>query len=244
MSLSRKVALGAALLALATVLYLVQVAAFGTPRSTLFYLVQDLAFLPISVLVLTLIVSGVLRQRERQALLHKLNMIIGAFYSEVGNDLIRRITAFDPRAHELLAGLASGDPAAAEWREAARALLGACGPVDARLGDLVALRDLLAAKRAFLLVLLQDPNLLEHETFSELIWAVLHLTEELMARQDPAHLGEADLDHISGDLQRAYRLLALEWLAYLTHLRIEYPYLYSLAARLNPFDPRAAAAIA
>jgi hypothetical protein len=243
-SLSRKVALGAGLLAASAVLYLLQVAAFGAPRSTLFYLVQDLAFLPISVLVLTLIVSGVLRERERQAMLHKLNMIIGAFYSEVGNDLIRRITAFDPRAAELLDGLAGGDPAAAERREAARAVLGAGGPVDARLGDLVALRDLLAAKRAFLLVLLQDPNLLEHETFSELTWAVLHLTEELMARPDPAHLGEADLDHISGDLQRAYRLLALEWLAYLTHLRSEYPYLYSLAARLNPFDPQASAVIA
>jgi hypothetical protein len=241
--LSRKVALGAGLLALSGALYLLQYAAFGNARSTLFYLLQDLAFLPISVLVLTLIVSGVLKQRERQILLHKLNMIIGAFYSEVGNGLIRALTVFDPDVGALRACLALEQQAGAPRGSEARDRLGSCAPVDARAGDLVALRDLLAAKRAFLLVLLENPNLLEHETFSELIWAVLHLTEELTARNDPAHLAEPDLDHISGDMQRAYQLLAHEWVGYMEHLRSEYPYLYSLATRLDPFDPQASAAI-
>lgn len=34
-------------------------------------------------------------------------------------------------------------------------------------------------------------------------------------------------------------LLALQWLDYLEHLKIQYPYLFSLAARKNPFDPDA-----
>jgi hypothetical protein len=238
---SLKVALGVGLLASSALLYLAQYLAFGDARSTLFYLVQDLAFLPISVLVLTLIVSGVLEQRERETLLHKLNMIIGAFYSEVGNDLIRRITSFDPdaddvREHLTLAGEVTALAQARDRLEASR-------PVDVRRGDLTTLRDFLAAKRQFMLVLLENPNLLEHETFSELLWAVLHLAEELTARPDLACLSEPDLNHISGDLQRAYRLLTVEWVGYMAHLRGEYPYLYSLASRLNPYDPRASAAI-
>jgi hypothetical protein len=239
---SLKVALGVGLLASSVLLYLMQYLAFGDARSTLFYLVQDLAFLPISVLVLTFIVSGVLEQRERQTLLHKLNMIIGAFYSEVGNDLIRRITAFDPDEDEVRDQLSLMSDSTALSQ--ARDRLEGNRPVESRRGDLTALRDFLAVKREFMLVLLENPNLLEHETFSELIWAVLHLTEELTARADPSHLSDADLDHLSGDLQRAYRLLTIEWIGYMTHLRVEYPYLYSLAARMNPFDPEASAAIA
>lgn len=34
-------------------------------------------------------------------------------------------------------------------------------------------------------------------------------------------------------------LLAGEWLAYMGHLRESYPYLFSLAARTNPFDRNA-----
>lgn len=238
---SRKAALGVALLVLATALYAVQYAAFDDPRSTLFYLLQDLAFLPISVLVLTLIVNGVLERRERRALLHKLNMVIGAFSSETGNELIRRLTRFDARAGELRDCPGPGEPGDAS--PPVRSQLASCASVDARRGDLTGLRDYLAGKRQFMLVLLENPSLLEHETFSELIWAVLHLAEELDARSDLTRLGEADLDHLSGDLQRAYRLLTAEWFGYMAHLRREYPYLYSLALRLDPFDPQAAAEV-
>jgi len=42
-----------------------------------------------------------------------------------------------------------------------------------------------------------------------------------------------------GDVRRAYGLLASEWLSYMKHLRDNYPYLFSLAMRTNPFDPQA-----
>ena len=34
-------------------------------------------------------------------------------------------------------------------------------------------------------------------------------------------------------------ILIKEWLVYLQHLKREYPYLFSLAVRTNPFDPGA-----
>ena len=40
-------------------------------------------------------------------------------------------------------------------------------------------------------------------------------------------------------MKRAYVLLIREWLDYMSHLRTDYPYLYSLAVRTNPFDPEA-----
>jgi hypothetical protein len=41
------------------------------------------------------------------------------------------------------------------------------------------------------------------------------------------------------DIKRAYSLLITEWLAYMEHLRQDYPFLFSLAMRTNPFDPSA-----
>jgi len=38
-------------------------------------------------------------------------------------------------------------------------------------------------------------------------------------------------------------LLVREWLAHVEHLQREYPYLFSLAVRTNPFAPRAAAEV-
>ena len=71
--------------------------------------------------------------------------------------------------------------------------------------------------------------------FTDLLWAVTHLTEELSHRKDLKTLPNADYEHLSGDIKRAYIMLITEWLAYMKHLKESYPYLFSLAVRTNPF---------
>ena len=112
--------------------------------------------------------------------------------------------------------------------------------IELKAGDLEALRDSLLKKREFLLRLLENPNLLEHDSFSSLLLAVFHLTEELAQRTDLSRLTAPDRHHLAGDVQRGYVLLIKEWLAYMSHLKTSYPYLFSLALRTNPFDPFAA----
>jgi hypothetical protein len=111
--------------------------------------------------------------------------------------------------------------------------------IESHKGNLEDLRSYLLQKRGFLLTLLENPNLLEHESFTELLWAVFHLTEELANRANVKQLSNADYEHISNDIKRAYIVLISEWLKYMKHLRDEYPYLFSLAVRTNPFDPNA-----
>ena len=108
--------------------------------------------------------------------------------------------------------------------------------LDIKKGDIGKLKSLLIAKRGFLLNLLENPNLLEHEKFTNLLWAVFHLTEELSARNELINIPESDAEHLANDIKRAYRLLLLQWLAYMQHLKNDYPYLFSLAMRTNPFD--------
>ena len=52
-----------------------------------------------------------------------------------------------------------------------------------------------------------------------------------------------DRIHITGDVKRVFTLLVHEWLEYLRHLQLQYPYLFSLAVRTNPLDPDAHAEV-
>jgi hypothetical protein len=82
----------------------------------------------------------------------------------------------------------------------------------------------LIQKRQFLLALLENPNLLEHERFTDLLWATFHLTEELEVRESLSGLPEADIKHVAVDIQRVYCHLIVEWLFYVEHLKANYPF--------------------
>ena len=45
--------------------------------------------------MVTVIIDQVLRIREKRALLKKMNMVIGAFNSEVGTTLLKSLSSFD-----------------------------------------------------------------------------------------------------------------------------------------------------
>jgi len=105
--------------------------------------------------------------------------------------------------------------------------------------ELSAIRQHLLSHREFLLRFLENPNLLEHDTFTDCLWAVFHLLDELAHRTDFQRLPDSDLQHLANDMERAYKLIVIEWLAYMRHLMKAYPYLFSLALRTNPFDPSA-----
>lgn len=231
---------GASLIALSALVYIVQIAIFKTPRDTFFYIFQDLAFVPISVLMVTVIIDQVLRIREKKAMLKKLNMVIGAFNSEVGTHLLKSLSSFDAdyekTRQRLVITFKWSDQ---DFNSIRKSLQAYDFVMDSRNGDLEELRIFLVGKRNFLLGLLENPNLLEHETFTDLLWAVFHLTEELESRTDIRQLPESDLKHLSGDIKRAYGLLISEWLSYMKHLKNDYPYLFSLAVRTNPFNPEA-----
>ncbi len=72
--------------------------------------------------------------------------------------------------------------------------------------------------------------------FTDLLWAVYHLIEELEKREDFKKIPETDYKHLIKDIVRAYNVLIYEWMACMNHLRINYPYLFSIAMRTNPFD--------
>ncbi|NQT90141.1 MAG: hypothetical protein HQ558_02700, partial [Candidatus Omnitrophica bacterium] len=171
---------------------------------------------------------------------NKLNMVIGVFFSEVGADLLKAFSAFDKEALKITKNLIIKDDwSEEEFLKICRSVKSHDSDIDAKKGDLEGIKELLKERRQFLMTLLENPNLLEHESFTDLLWAVFHLTDELIHRRSLGELPDTDYQHLAGDIKRVYHLLIAEWLNYMRHLKSDYPYLFSLAIRTNPFDANA-----
>jgi voltage-gated potassium channel len=182
--------------------------------------------------------------RERSQRLEKLNMIVGVFYSQIGTNLLKKFSGIDPEIQEIRSALiVSNNWSPTDFTEAFVKLKRHKYHLDSSKISLVELHEFLLQYQGLMLALLENPQIFEHDRFTDLLHAVFHLAEELNARESLFDLPATDHHHLSGDLTRVYSQLVIEWLEYMQHLKKKYPYLFSLSMRTNPFDTNASAIV-
>lgn len=105
-------------------------------------------------------------------------MLRGAFFSEMGNNLLSSLACFDRESEEIIRELELPE----DWSE--REFLNIRNKIHKQdyeikaSGDSFAgVKDFLLEKKQFVLDLLMNQNLIENESFSNLVWSVYHLTE-------------------------------------------------------------------
>ncbi len=239
-----KVIAGTGLVTLSLALYTAHYWIFHDAHHVLIYLLGDIAFIPIEVFIVTLIIDQMLESRERQQRMEKLNLVIGTFFSTTGTPLLTILARADPCVGSVQTNLSVHESWTKDDFRKVREILGnyECGTEIDRV-DLEAMRSFLLQNEGFLLRLVENPMIFEHESFTETLLAVSHLTEELKSRGSLAALPQSDRAHIAGDIRRTYARLLPEWLKYMEYLKNHYPYLFSLAMRKNPFDMSASVVI-
>ena len=228
------------LLTLSAIFYMVQIHIFHNEQETFFLMLQDLSFVPVNVLLVTLILDRLLKRREKQNLLNKMNMVIGVFFNDLGIELIKIFGVFIENIDEVNNVLQISQ----RWKDRDFNEINKKFKIKPNQfilnnQNLTILKDFLENKKGGLLNMLANPNLLEHDTFTNLLWAVFHLADELSHRPDFNDLPKTDLDHLKVDMMRAYTFIVSEWASYMKHLKNDYPYLFSIAVRTNPFNPDA-----
>ncbi len=235
---------GLVLVLLSVLLYLLHYTLFKDAHHILLWTTTSVAFLPISVLFVTLIINRLLVRREKSLVMERLNVLIGAFFSGVGTQLARYCAAWDPEVDRVRTEVDAGLSCSEKEYRRVKARLGDCDyAVDVAKVDFEELRGFLTDKSDFMLRLLENPHMLEHTSFTNLLRSVFHLTEELAGRGDLGELPESDYRHLANDIQRVYRLIVPEWLSYMRYLAGSYPYLFSFAKRSNPFEERASVVV-
>ena len=144
--------LAVAFLVLSAIVYFVHYIIFRDVHHIFIYMVGDLAFLPLEVLLVVLIIERVLARRERQNKLQKLNMVIGAFFSEVGNHLLRSLLEHFENKSDISQNLnITNNWTKKEFRKAAEFAYHLPVEVDCHKIDLEELKAFLSREREFLL---------------------------------------------------------------------------------------------
>jgi hypothetical protein len=207
--------------------------------------------LPGRILAIALVVIGValflgivaeatqlLVQRKQEKLRRqRIQILMGLFFSELGNQLLKLCVEFDVDQKRLIQVLSLDGTADDNFKNIKAELVRHPFKIDVKKMDVEKVKELLGDKGGLVMRLLENPSLHEHELFTELLRTIFHLREELLARQAVDALPGSDIQHLGGDMERIYPILTIHWLNYLQYLKSNYSYLYSLAVRTNPFNP-------
>ncbi|AEH07329.1 hypothetical protein [Methanothermococcus okinawensis] len=206
------------------------------------YFLLHLAFLPIDVLFISLIIEKILEYQEKRKKLEKLYILFGCFFNGIGEELLKIILKAD------IGDMSNYLKISADWNNKKnkllkKSLMSYNYDIDMEKINLYDLKSLLINNRDFLIRILENPILLEHEEFTELLLAVFHLMDELHRRKNLENLPKSDLEHLKNDILRVYKLLVIVWISYLMHLKDSYPYLFSLHMRACPVNPESSVII-
>ncbi|WP_295618290.1 hypothetical protein [uncultured Methanobrevibacter sp.] len=242
---SWKIRFAIIMFALAIIIFLARYLIFGDGKEIIAYLWKHIGFIPIDILIVGFLLEGIMGKKEHEAVLEKIDMLMGTFFSEIGNDLIAELSKVNANKinTENLKDIRNWDEKDYDNKMKELKSVGvdfkADIPKEEREEFLNRIYSILVERREFLVNLINNPNLLEKDEFSSLLLALLHLDEELSRRGEFSDIRDVDFNHLNGDMKRVYSKLVYEWVCYLKYLYKYYPYMISLAIRTNPFDTEA-----
>lgn len=192
--------------------------------------------MPIQVAIVTFIINRFLNIIEQRKKTKKINVIISTFFTEVGTSIMMVMSEFNRNNIDIYNAIRTDELKKSNQNQIKKLVKAFKYDIYADPDKLNKLASLLADKKAFMLSLLENSNLLEHDSFTDMLWAVFHVGDELQSRGNLRDLSQNDIDHLSSDLLRAYSAIILEWVNYIFYLHDEYPFLYELAKKKNPFN--------
>lgn len=230
--------LGVALIGLSVLLHGVHYAVFKDMHHLMIFLVADIAFVPLEVFFVSLVLDQLIKKQEEEKIIKKMNMLVGLFYQQFGNKLLSLFVEVDKECKNSDRGLLmnfSWD--SAQYKELKKKIGEHGHNVDLEQVDLNNLYTVLKENQPMIINLISNPTLLEKEDFSEVLMSTFHLLDELESR-DLENLSKEDFDHLEVDSKRVYENLAIEWVYYMEHLQKSYPYLFYTAVANNPYDQR------
>ncbi|MFC1553460.1 potassium channel family protein [candidate division KSB1 bacterium] len=188
--------------------------------------------------VIANVAESIFSRREKHSIMQKLNIVIGVFFSEVGTNLLSVFSRYDQNLDTIRNDLdIKEDWTDQEYITLKKHLSVGKFRVNKDKIDFIMVKELLANNKELMLRLLENPVLLENESFTELLRSTFHLYEELMNR-DLINLKESDSSHLAGDMNRVYTHIVPQWLNYMKYLNDNYPYLFMHSVRTNPFIVR------
>lgn len=224
------------LLTLSAFFYLLHYLIFRDAHHIAIFAMHDIAFLPIEIVLVSLVFDRVLDETHRDEQRGKINMIESIFFNESGSDMLRYLLQCDPQSGELCRAMAiSPDWSCRDFDAARRFLKNYSFSIDADKVDFFALHYHLVNRHKYFLKVIENPALMDHESFTDLILSMYHLWEELDYRTDLYNLNAADKADLGAVTESVYRQLASEWLLNVSYTQKHHAARFSNSMRNSPF---------
>ncbi|MEG0296546.1 MAG: hypothetical protein RR620_07470 [Clostridium sp.] len=218
------------------ILYLINYILFKDLHHILMFLTEDLAFIPIEVLVTVLIIDRELERREKSKKSQKVNLLIEIFFEEVGNELLSLISSKDVGHCEIRKLMPQSGESINDYSAIEARIENYNCTFVLKGNDVNDVYELLHENKESFFRFIENPYLGEHDVFTDLLQSAFHLYNDIKSRKKKGEYTQMDLDHISEDVSRLYKYLSKEWAVYMKYIEKEYPFLYALALKNMPFN--------
>ena len=211
------------MLIIASIFFVSRIIVLGDPEEVVAYLWKQIGFIPVNILIVALLLDGIMSKKEREAILEKLDMLMGTFFTEIGNDLISEISKANKNKSKTKDLKSIKNWTDKDYENKLKELrdspidFEADVPLEDREEFLTSIHVSIEKNREFIINLINNPNLFEKDEFSALVLALLHLDEELSRRGDLSNIDDVDFNHLTGDIKRVYTHLVYEWIYYLKY---------------------------
>lgn len=215
------------LLILSLVMFYYHYKIFGQLENTIYYSLMSICIIPINILAVTIVFEKLMERQRRIERLGKINMLIGLFFSDVGYNLLNILSVADNDFDSIYIDYENIKSTKAFLKTHKHNII--CNRLN--YNDL---EEIVLSSRDILTNLLSNENILEHETFTDLLLSLMHLRDEMILIKHNEK-SQADLDHLNGDIIRVYKTLTTQWIAYLEHLKSTYPYMFIGAIKQSPY---------
>ena len=87
--------MGTILIGLSIVLHMLHFVVFKDLHHIMIFLVADIAFIPLEVFFVSIVLERIIEKRDRDQVMRKLSMLVGLFYQEIGNQLLNILVSAD-----------------------------------------------------------------------------------------------------------------------------------------------------
>lgn len=211
------------LLAISACIYGMQILIFKDVRNTEFYIFQDMAFIPISIAITTVVVGELLDINNKRDSRQKTRMLTSTFFSDIGFELMSMLALVSNIDEELLHTINDTELSDSDK---ITAIKNGGLTVNADMGIYTIISDVIIASKTDILILSSNPMLYDHEYFSDLLWELLHLMDEFRLRGDYVKLTPNDLTELNSDFAQVLELLLINWVVNAKYLKETYPNFY------------------
>ncbi len=217
----------AILFGLSVLVYGLQLLIFHDPQTTGFYILQDVAFLPISIAIATIVVGEFFSEREKRERQEKTQMMASSFFTELGSELLERLMPVIQNGDAMREIFTTCDIRDNRSLDQAREKINALTlEVKLEKESYDSLVELITERREVLLVYSSSPYLLDHADFTKLIWGLYHLLDESRLRKSFDQMHAEEIEHLENDFAEVIKLVIMNLARNLLYMRKHYPNYY------------------